>query len=408
MGVLRARLDRDLKRADHEDRYRLLWPKLPWLADDQGCLNVHSKVLVADDAFAMIGSANLSNRSMGLDTECNASPSKPRRRAHCAGHCRDAQPAPCRTSRHVGGARRGIARLHGKPARHHRRATPSRRVARWRRRRWTSIRRSKPSFRITLCSIRRRPPTPTRSIEDLAPATAAPRLTRVRVRGGLRRNPPVRRRARACLAHTPLRELLSPERLVAFAEDAGRAALAPMVVLAAFVVGGFVLVPVTLLIAATVLVFGSFEGAAYAFGGALASAAATYAARTCARARRGPALCRPHASTSCRSVSRAAACLRWCWSAWFRSRLSPSSMRSLVPRTSAGATSCSGRARPAPGIVVTAAVRRPRTGRRPRPRTGYRRRARRVAALAVGGARWSMRRLGPRRAAPPRDGEHAG
>src|SRR5688572_4714396 len=71
MGVLRARIHRDLKAADRHDHYRLLCPKLAWLDDDKGCLNVHSKIMVVDDRFAMVGSANLSDRSMGLDTELN-------------------------------------------------------------------------------------------------------------------------------------------------------------------------------------------------------------------------------------------------------------------------------------------------------------------------------------------------
>ena len=34
-------------------------------------MNVHSKVMIVDDRTARVGSANLSNRSMGLDTECD-------------------------------------------------------------------------------------------------------------------------------------------------------------------------------------------------------------------------------------------------------------------------------------------------------------------------------------------------
>ena len=32
---------------------------------------VHSKVMVVDDLFLRVGSANLNNRSMGADTECD-------------------------------------------------------------------------------------------------------------------------------------------------------------------------------------------------------------------------------------------------------------------------------------------------------------------------------------------------
>ena len=34
-------------------------------------MNVHAKVMIVDDRCARVGSANLSNRSMGLDTECD-------------------------------------------------------------------------------------------------------------------------------------------------------------------------------------------------------------------------------------------------------------------------------------------------------------------------------------------------
>jgi phospholipase D1/2 len=71
MGVLRARNHRALRAADRQSRYRLYSPILPWLDHEVSCLNVHSKVLIIDDDLAMIGSANLADRSLGIDTECN-------------------------------------------------------------------------------------------------------------------------------------------------------------------------------------------------------------------------------------------------------------------------------------------------------------------------------------------------
>src|SRR4029079_8823803 len=70
MGLMRARLLRHLRAADRFDRLRLYFPIIPAL-DDQACMNVHAKVMIVDDRCARIGSANLSNRSMGLDTECD-------------------------------------------------------------------------------------------------------------------------------------------------------------------------------------------------------------------------------------------------------------------------------------------------------------------------------------------------
>jgi len=69
MDVLRARLLRRLRAADDHDRLRVYYPVVPDL--DGSPLNVHAKVMVADDSLARVGSANLSNRSMGLDSECD-------------------------------------------------------------------------------------------------------------------------------------------------------------------------------------------------------------------------------------------------------------------------------------------------------------------------------------------------
>jgi phosphatidylserine/phosphatidylglycerophosphate/cardiolipin synthase-like enzyme len=68
MGLLRHRLVQRLREADRNGRFRICHPRL---AGDSVRLNVHSKLLIADDRIVRIGSANLSNRSMGLDTECD-------------------------------------------------------------------------------------------------------------------------------------------------------------------------------------------------------------------------------------------------------------------------------------------------------------------------------------------------
>ena len=70
MGVLRARLHRRLVAADPHRRFRAYCPELPGLGPGT-CLNVHSKVMVVDDDLLTVGSCNLSNRSLGFDTECN-------------------------------------------------------------------------------------------------------------------------------------------------------------------------------------------------------------------------------------------------------------------------------------------------------------------------------------------------
>jgi len=69
MDVLRARLLEKLRAADTQGRLRIYYPVVPDLTDD--CINVHAKLIIVDNHLLRIGSANLSNRSMGLDTECD-------------------------------------------------------------------------------------------------------------------------------------------------------------------------------------------------------------------------------------------------------------------------------------------------------------------------------------------------
>lgn len=69
MDVLRARLVKQLQKADHANRLRLYYPKL---ADNTVVsLMVHAKFMVVDDCFVRVASSNLSNRSMGFDSECD-------------------------------------------------------------------------------------------------------------------------------------------------------------------------------------------------------------------------------------------------------------------------------------------------------------------------------------------------
>ncbi len=72
LGALRARLLRRLRAADAHGRLRAVHPVVPAPTDGERVpVQVHSKVLVVDDRHLHLGSANLSNRSMGLDTECD-------------------------------------------------------------------------------------------------------------------------------------------------------------------------------------------------------------------------------------------------------------------------------------------------------------------------------------------------
>ncbi|MGD8569716.1 MAG: VTT domain-containing protein [Gammaproteobacteria bacterium] len=69
MDVLRVRLVNKLKRADKHNRLRVYYPDGRGL--DENPINVHAKLMVVDDQLTTVGSANLNNRSMALDNECN-------------------------------------------------------------------------------------------------------------------------------------------------------------------------------------------------------------------------------------------------------------------------------------------------------------------------------------------------
>ena len=69
LGVLRDRLLEKLANADQHGRFSAFYP---FVEDDSGHktqVYVHSKVLIADDRTILAGSANLSNRSMKVDSE---------------------------------------------------------------------------------------------------------------------------------------------------------------------------------------------------------------------------------------------------------------------------------------------------------------------------------------------------
>jgi phosphatidylserine/phosphatidylglycerophosphate/cardiolipin synthase-like enzyme/membrane protein DedA with SNARE-associated domain len=69
MGTLRAQLLASLRRADRFGRLQVYYPVVPDLGNRS--INVHAKLCIVDDELARVGSANLNNRSMGFDTECD-------------------------------------------------------------------------------------------------------------------------------------------------------------------------------------------------------------------------------------------------------------------------------------------------------------------------------------------------
>jgi phosphatidylserine/phosphatidylglycerophosphate/cardiolipin synthase-like enzyme/uncharacterized membrane protein YdjX (TVP38/TMEM64 family) len=69
MDVLRARTLKKLHQADEFKRLKAYFVRLDPKKD--ASLMIHAKVMVIDDKFVRIGSSNISNRSMGFDSECD-------------------------------------------------------------------------------------------------------------------------------------------------------------------------------------------------------------------------------------------------------------------------------------------------------------------------------------------------
>jgi phospholipase D1/2 len=67
MGPARAELVEALERKDRYGRFRIYTPVTEGGED----IYVHAKIMVVDDVVLRVGSANLNNRSMGLDSECD-------------------------------------------------------------------------------------------------------------------------------------------------------------------------------------------------------------------------------------------------------------------------------------------------------------------------------------------------
>lgn len=70
MQTLRTRLIQKLRAADAHGRLTISYPYIAGL-EEGTCIDVHAKLIIVDDDYVRIGSANLANRSMGLDTECD-------------------------------------------------------------------------------------------------------------------------------------------------------------------------------------------------------------------------------------------------------------------------------------------------------------------------------------------------
>jgi phospholipase D1/2 len=267
MGVLRVRLLRKIRAADVHGHFHIYAPTVPDLGDER--LNVHAKLMIADGRLVRIGSANLNNRSMGLDTECDLA-------IEDQG---DGRVAP--------GAMALLGRLLGEHL-----GVASERVR-------SELERTG-SLHATIEALRggERTLLPldgavTPWLESLVPEAAvvdperpipaAELQAMVAPLDSARQRPwsllvgaTVVAALVAAWFLTPLGSWFDPEKLQTLFAPLASSAWGPLIVGATFVAGGLLLVPVTILIVATTAAFGAWLGALYAMFGALLSAAAGY------------------------------------------------------------------------------------------------------------------------------------
>ena len=67
MDAARVQLVREIAKAKHGDRLKVYYPR----TRRGEPIYVHAKTAIVDDRFLRVGSANMNNRSMGLDSECD-------------------------------------------------------------------------------------------------------------------------------------------------------------------------------------------------------------------------------------------------------------------------------------------------------------------------------------------------
>lgn len=270
MDVLRERRLEQLRKIDRHGRLRAFYPDRPGLRKQP--INVHSKVLVVDDDLMCAGSANLNNRSLALDSECNLAVESFGDSSHRAGIARLRDRL---LAEHLGVPRAEFEEtLAGEGSL----------IA--------AIERLRGSGR-TLRPLRRRV---SRALDASVPDTAlmdpehaidagylASQLVPRREKGSARRGL-VGMAAVVLLAlllaaawrWTPLGDWIDPDAALERLASLRGSWTAPLAVTAVFVVAGFLMIPVTVLIVASGLAFGAVYGFSYALLGAELSALAAY------------------------------------------------------------------------------------------------------------------------------------
>ncbi len=271
MDMIRVEMLQRLRAADRYGRFAVYYAAHPDIGDQS--INLHAKIMVSDDRFLRIGSANLNNRSMGLDTECDLALEAPPNRPQVVEALKGfrnrllSQHLDCETDeidariRAQGSVIAAIEAL-----RHSGR----------------SLQPLEPRLpdldEAYLAEIKLADPQqPINSetfINHFVPqqqSKAAGRRIAVWVLTLL-----LILAAAAAWRFTPLNQWLDSDYLVALAADWQETPLAPLLTLTGIVVGGLLMIPITALIVVALLLYDPLIGFAYALSGSLLCALAGY------------------------------------------------------------------------------------------------------------------------------------
>jgi len=244
------------------DRVRLLHPQVADGADVEAVM-VHAKVMIVDDRFLRIGSANLNNRSMGADSECDL--------VIEAGNADEREKIAAIRNRHLG----------------HFCGVSEQAVA-------DELKQSG-SLIETATTLRQEGHSlhpvedgipDAREIVDFVTPVADP-LRPLGLERAARATLPTSLKLLALVGaigvlaalwrFTPLYEFTNADTLLDMLRSIEGSPWAPLVIVAGFIIGGAVLFPVTVMIAVTAAALGPWIGLGSALVGTLASASLLYA-----------------------------------------------------------------------------------------------------------------------------------
>jgi phosphatidylserine/phosphatidylglycerophosphate/cardiolipin synthase-like enzyme/uncharacterized membrane protein YdjX (TVP38/TMEM64 family) len=270
MGALRSLFLKRLRERDLHERLRAYYPIVPQLGEEH--VIVHAKLMVVDDRLVRVGSANISNRSMGLDSECDLA-------IEASGEDRSEKAIANFRNRlvaeHLGvsadvvadklSTRQSLIEVIDELGNSERTLV--------------SIEVEEPEWSEKVLPASavfdpERPVSPEKLIEEFVPEEVRKPGKHGLLRLGLILL--VLLILSAVWRWTPLGEWLSLERISGWINHLRGSPSAPFIILGGYIVGSLVLVPVTAMILATALTFGPILGFSYSLSGCLLGAVVTY------------------------------------------------------------------------------------------------------------------------------------